>query len=379
VTGTSYEDTSVVNGTSYAYLIRTCPTQVSACVPATPAAGASVTYQEGSATVTADSGDHDAIADNCELATVQLNFVNDGNVPLDNVRLASVASSNPAVRIVSALPRLAGSLPVGSTVPVAFKFYIGRDGISASCGDPLTFTVTATSDQSPPSVRSFTLTAERSTVTGTLSYFFETDFSGWTTVAGSVTRGTPGEAGPAAMSLHFRTGLDDDCNGVISPVIKPTATSKLFIWVNYILQSGSYDRANVRAVDAATGEKFLLTPSFAAYNTGGDVDLLCDGLGHQPGWSGSFPYWQAASFDLSAFAILTFPTNVASVPSPSFSIWWHTEQVTPSAAALSPLGNVASGNRENTSVCRPLSRSAIRTAGIWHTEHSSSIACFDSG
>jgi len=81
----------------------------------------------------------------------------------------------------------------------------------------------------------------------------------------------------------------------------------------------------------------------------------------------------------SGCAIFTLPTNVASVPSPSFSIWWHTEHVTPSAAALSPLGNVASGNRENTSVCLPASRSASRTAGIWQIEHSSSIACFDSG
>ena len=44
-----------------------------------------------------------------------------------------------------------------------------------------------------------------------------------------------------------------------------------------------------------------------------------------------------------------------------------------------PWETSASGNRENKSVCRPASRSAIRTAGIWQIEHSSSIACFDSG
>ena len=49
-------------------------------------------------------------------------------MPLTNVRLASVTSSNPAVRVASALPQLVGSLAAGATAPVAFKFYLGRDG-----------------------------------------------------------------------------------------------------------------------------------------------------------------------------------------------------------------------------------------------------------
>lgn len=302
VTGTSFEDVGVVNGTSYAYRIRTCPSQVSACVTATPQSGASVTYQNGSAAVTSDGGDHDAIADNCELSTVQLNLVNDGNVPLTNVRLASLTSSSPAARIASAIPQLAGSLAVGATVPVSFKFSLGRDGSSAACGDPLSFTVTATSDQSPASVRSFTLTAERSTITGTLSYGFETDVSGWGTTAGSVTRVAGGAPGSTVASLHFRTGLNNDCNGVQSPIIRPTATSTMSMAVNYILESGNFDRANVRAVDAKTGEKSLLTPTGATYNTAGDTNLLCDNLGNLRGWSGSFATWRQASFDLSPYA-----------------------------------------------------------------------------
>jgi hypothetical protein len=256
VTGTSLEDVNVVNGTSYAYRIRTCPTQVSSCVTVTPQVGASVEYQDGSASIVADNGDHDAIVDNCELSTVRLNLVNDGGVALDNVRLASVISSNPAVRIASALPQLAGSLAPGAFAPVSFKFYLGRDGTSAACGDPLPFTVTATSDQSGASVRSFTLTAERSTVAGPLSYGFESDFSGWSLVAGSVTRVAGGAPGSTANSLHFRANLNNDCNGVQSPVIKPTPTSTMSMYVNFILETGNFDRANVRAVDAKTGEKF---------------------------------------------------------------------------------------------------------------------------
>jgi hypothetical protein len=302
VAGTSYDDVGVSNGVNYAYRIRTCPTQVSACVTAAPAAGASVEYQEGSAAITVDSGDHDAIADNCELSTVQLNLRNDGSVPLTNVRLASVTSSNPAVRVASALPQLIGSLAAGATAPVAFKFYLGRDGTSSACGDALTFTVTATSDQSAPIVRTFSLTAERSTVAGPLSYGFETDFSGWTTNAGLVNRLAGGAPASTGGSLHFRTGLNNDCNGVQSPVVKPTGTSTMSMYVNYILESGNFDRANARVVDAKTGEKFLLTPTGAVYNSTNTGPLMCDNLGNLRGWSGSHASWLQANFDLSPYA-----------------------------------------------------------------------------
>ena len=302
VTGTSFEDVNVVNGTSYAYRVRTCPSQVSACLTATPQAGASVEYQNGSAVFTNDSGDQDAIADDCELLTVQLNLVNDGSVPLDNVRLALLTSSNPAVSIASAIPQLAGTLAPGATAPVSFKFYLGRDGTSAACGDPVTFTVTATSDQSPASVRTFTLTAERSTVASPLSYGFEADFSGWSVVAGSVTRAGGGAPGSTTASLRFRKNLNNNCNAVLSQILKPTPTSTVSMYVNYILQSGNFDRANVRVVDVATGTKSLLTPTGATYNTTGDVNLLCDNLGNLRGWSGSFGTWRQANFDLSPYA-----------------------------------------------------------------------------
>jgi hypothetical protein len=301
VDGTSFEDTGLVNGTSYAYRIRTCPAQVSACVTATPAASPSAIYQSGSAGIVADDGDHDAIVDNCELATLQLSLVNDGNVPLTNVRLAAVTASSPEVRIASALPQLVGSLGVGAAAPAAFKFYLGRDGVSAACGEPLTFMVTAASDQSAPTVRSFTINAERSTSTGSLTYGFETDFGGWELASGSVTVEPGGAPGSIGGSLHFRAGVDNDCNAMVSPLLKPSATSTLSMYVNYVLQSSS-DRANVRVVDAKTGGKSLLTPTGAVYGMTPDVWLLCDNLGNLRGWSGSHGTWRQANFDLSPYA-----------------------------------------------------------------------------
>ena len=335
VTGTSFEDINVANGASYAYRVRTCPTQVSACVTATPQTGPSVEYQDGSAVLTADSGDHDAIADNCELLTLELTLINDGNVPLDNVRLASVSSSNPAVRIASALPHVPGSLGVGATATVAFKFYLGREGGSTVCGDPLAFTVTVTSDQSPPSVRSLALTAERSTVGGPLSYGFESDFSGWSTISGSVTRVVGGAVGSTGASLHFRTNLQNDCNGVQSPLIKPSVGSTVTMSVNYVLETGPYDRANLRAVDVSTGAKSLLTPTGATYDAGGEIEvvaLLCDGLDRLSGWSGNFPTWRDANFDLSPYAgkeiKLEVRESTNSAPDGSQGFWMDLVNVT---------------------------------------------------
>jgi hypothetical protein len=151
-------------------------------------------------------------------------------------------------------------------------------------------------------VRTFSLTAERSTVAGPLSYGFETDFSGWTTNAGIVNRLAGGAPASTGGSLHFRTGLNNDCNGVQSPVIKPTGTSTMSMYVNYILETGNFDRANARVVDAKTGEKFLLTPTGAVYNSTNGGPLMCDNLGNLRGWSGSHASWLQANFDLSPYA-----------------------------------------------------------------------------
>ena len=64
----------------------------------------------------------------------------------------------------------------------------------------------------------------------------------------------------------------------------------------------NFDRANVRAVDAKTGEKVLLTPTGALYTTTSGPSLLCDNLGNLKGWSGSAATWRLAGFDLSPYA-----------------------------------------------------------------------------
>ncbi len=332
VAGTSYEDVSLTNGLPYGYRLRTCPTQTGACIVASPQAGASVIVQPGSAQVVNDDGDHDGVTDDCELVTVSLNLLNDGNVPLTGVRLAGVTSDDPAVQVASALPQNAGSLAVGGTAPASFKFYLGRGGISAVCGEALPFHVTAAANEALASVRSFNLSAERTSQPGPLTYGFETDFSGWTVTSGSFTRGAGGAPGSTGFALRSRSPpQNNDCNAVISPLIRPSAGSTLSLWVNYIVESGNFDRAVVRAVDPVTGIKTLLTATGALYDTTGNTNLLCDNLGNLKGWSGSHGTWRQASFDLSPFAGIPiqievrYSTNGSALGSQGF--WFDLVQV----------------------------------------------------
>jgi len=306
-TGTTYEDQGVANGNSYAYRIRTCPTQTSACVTASPLPGPSVVYQPGSATVTADSGDHDNVPDNCELATVSVNLFNDGNTPLTNVKLQEITSSHPGVVVANTVPQTIPSLGVGASSPALFKFYLGRNGNAAACGDTLPFTVTASSDQSPTNTRSFSLTAERDQTSGPQSYGFESDFSGWTVTTGSFTRVAGGAPGSTGFSLHSRNA-NNICDAAASPILTPGPGATMTMWVNYSIEgNGSttniYDRAVVRAINVSTGVKTLLVPTGAPYTTTGDNATLCDGIDQLQGWAfHNGPSWQQASFNLSAFA-----------------------------------------------------------------------------
>jgi hypothetical protein len=336
VAGTSFDDAGVENGATYAYRLRTCPTQVSACVLATPN-GPSAVYQAGSAAVVADSIDHDLVPDNCELVEVQLGVHNDGNAALTHVRLQAVQSTHPGVQVASAVPEEIGSLAIGQTKPASFKFYLGRNGNPAACGQALPFFVSTSSDQSPAFERSFALTAERDKVAGPLTYAFETDLSGWSVTAGSFTRVAGGAPGSTAFSLHSENA-NNVCDAVVSPIVQPAAGSTLSLWINYNIESGPWDRAVVRVIDPATGTKTHLTPvSGAPYTTTGSTSL-CDGIGGLSGWSGNLANWTQSSFDLGPFAgtpiqiEVRFATDGASLGTKGF--WFDLVQITNAAQLM---------------------------------------------
>lgn len=305
VAGPGYTDTAVTNGQLYGYRIRTCPFQVSNCVAVTPN-GPSVNTVANSALVTADTGDHDAYADNCERVGASVTVINDGNLPLTNVRLTALAADSPAVRVVSPVPYLIGSLAVGATAPLPFKFDLGRGATGAACQQTITYTATLASDQTAPAARGFAMVAEQDAFTGTLSWGFETggNLQGWTVSPASpagFTQVAGGPAGSTAFSLHSGNA-SNGCYQATSPLFTPSATSALTMSVNYAIEAGNYDRAVMRAVNPATAAKTLLTPTGAVYNTTAGASGLCDGIGALQGWSGAQASWRAANFNLAAFA-----------------------------------------------------------------------------
>ena len=305
VGATGYEDSGLTNGATYAYRVRTCPNQVSACVTVVPV-GASAGYQTGSAAVISDTGDHDLIADNCELVNVSLNLVNDGSVDLTGVRLDVVSSSHPGVAVQTAMPQVVGSLAIGQTAPVTFSFSLGTNGSSAVCDGTIPFTATVVSDQSPASARNFNLQAERDSQSGVLTYDFEADFSGWTVPVGTFTRAAGGAPGSTGFSLHSRSA-NSICDAALSSVFTPQASSTMDMWVTFSIEGNAgagsrWDRAVVRVVNTTNGAKTLILPTGVTYNTTGSDPALCDGIGSLQGFSGDRLVWSQASFNLGGFA-----------------------------------------------------------------------------
>jgi hypothetical protein len=207
---------------------------------------------------------------------------------------------------VSTVPENLGDLAMGQSKTTKFKFYLGENGSSASCNEAIPLTVTSTSDQSTPNSRALSLTAEKDGLSGTLTYGFDTDLSGWTVATGIFARAPGGAPGSTSFSLHSRSA-NSICDAILSPVITPSSPSTMTMWVNFSIEGNAgapsrWDRAVVRAVNTASGVKTLLAPTGVAYNTTGTTTGLCDSIGALQGWSGDHLVWSQASFDLSSFA-----------------------------------------------------------------------------
>lgn len=302
----SYTDSPVTQNSTYNYYVEAvasdnfCVSAPSPCLTVVPT-GPSVVYQPNSATILADSGDSDGIADNCELITLRANLLNNGSEPLSNLKIQSLTSTFPGIQIVTQIPQeVAPSLAIGASVPVTFKFYLGRTGGSASCGVNLTFNIVLSSDQTSTTTTSFSVSVERNP-SAPLNYTFDTDFSGWTVTSGSFTRSAGGAPGSTPFSVRT-PNIDNACAAIQSPVVIPTAQSALTLWVNYGINGTTSDRAVVRAINQATLEKTLLIPSGAVYTTTAPGPAGCDGIGSLQGWAGEAPTWRQATFDLSSFA-----------------------------------------------------------------------------
>lgn len=241
-------------------------------------------------------GDGDEFLDNCEYGIVTLALRNVGAGPLTNVRVASVTSSNPSVR-VRRLPVLAGSLPQCGTT-------FGTVRVEASGmqpGERVTLDVRLTADEMESNGVGRTLSvvydpAEQDFARlATKTFSFEGGMDGWEAVAGSFLRSTANGGGAQLTGTYLASSslTSGICDQVRSPVVKLTGTSTLTVYNQFSTEPMSdawYDRANVGIYDVVTGSRATVVPS-------GGRPYLADGpngvcaTGGQPGWAGPGPGW----------------------------------------------------------------------------------------
>ena len=315
--GNTWADNGLQNGRQYSYTVaavglsNTCLGPMSSCTQVTPVAGANLAADLTAVTRTFLTGDADNFIDNCEQVSVTVPITNTGTAGQTNVRIAAVQPlSHPG------MPILSTGTPFGlatcTTSPATFSFR----AVDMAPDAPVRFRVDVTSDELSPAVRSFVValtgTEGNDQFVGSQTYDFETDSQGWTTSAGVFNRtsAAPGGAGGAGTFYYqSSSGLDNQCDEAVSPVVSLTATSTLSLQNNYQIEAFSagswYDRANIGLLEG-TGTRTVVSPSSGRpYNASG-AGGVC-GLNNTPGWADVNATWgpsgwTAAALNAPAFA-----------------------------------------------------------------------------
>lgn len=334
INGTNYSDTNINPDTTYYYYVEAvdsdgfCVSSMSNCESVTPPSCESCAkYQHDSAYITEISGgDSDIYPDNCEVATAQVTIQNIGSGTAINT-MVNVTSNDPFINIITPMPINAGNIPVGSSVPIEFTFNVGMDLSKANCMQDGQFNISVQAEgQSTSADDTFSFIFEVDEYQGNISWEFEpaTDLEGWTVVSGTWALSTDRyNPGTSTASLHSSQYLDQQCDVIMSPVFKPSATSVLNIpnWYSIEPQSNYwYDRANIHIINTETNERVLISPydgklyqTGQFYNWGTSCNIF-----NEQGWSGaSGNYWGNSYFDLSSFNDLPIKIEIRYMTDPS--------------------------------------------------------------
>ena len=308
VAGLSYEDTQVANGRQYCYTVVpatgdfSCFGLASNCACVTPATTARARYVVGSARQLADTGDDDGWPDNCERVTAQLDVTNDGSGTASNVEVTSIASSAPAVSILTPLPITVGSLAAGATKTVTFEYGV----TGASCMEVLPFTVAVTASQmSQPSTGAFNVTAEvDATPVAPRMWSFESDLEGWSVASGTFVRFQPAGSAHGNWALVSSQYQPNRCDIIRSPVFVPTASTTLDVSISFdinpCVNGWCHDRANIGVWDGSVDNVvYATTNGYNAWGYGGTC-----GTENHYGWSGQYGYqwYDSSGYDLTPWA-----------------------------------------------------------------------------
>jgi trimeric autotransporter adhesin len=306
-TGTTFSDTSLLNGRAYSYVVlpvgsnAACFGLSSACVTATPAPGPNLAIRP-TITVTIVGGDGDDFVDNCEAATINFQVDNIGAVPLTNVRLVSVTPiTHPTTIVTTPLPA-----PIAATLAdcAAGNGAVTVTPQGMTFNQSSQFMLAVTSDELSPATRTQIVTVtnvESDYVnSATRTFNFDTDFDSWVVQQGTWTRAAGG-AGGTPFHLSSSENLAFQCDVIRSPLVRLAANSTLTLQNNFQIEptdptNGPYDRVNVGVLDQLLGTRTVISPSSGTTYTvpQAPTPLYAEcQLGGQAGWNATSPGYPA--------------------------------------------------------------------------------------
>lgn len=317
VNGLNFTDSGLKNGRNYYYQVvpmgsnDECFQVASTCTTGTPTAGANLSLVAAQAALDITTGDQDPFLDNCETAQVTVPISNIGNITQNNLRIVNVTSpSHPGITFNTTFPAtVAATFSSCDTANATFEFI--ASGITA--GQTLTFDLEVTSDEL--GVDSRFATVSFTTVEGDIqqlaskTFNFDTDAEGWTTTAGTFVRSNSG-GGASATPFYFQSSanLDNQCDVVLSPVLRLSTTSTMELFNFFGIEPFSaqwWDRANIGLRPVGSAVRTVVSPSSGrTYNASG-IGGTC-GTENQPGWAASQASWGAANWTATALQSVTF-------------------------------------------------------------------------
>ncbi|MFK5854896.1 MAG: hypothetical protein QM503_02120 [Bacteroidota bacterium] len=330
-TALEFEDIGLSNGREYSYIVipmgsgASCLGVASTCTSATPTSGANLGLDIMSTVLTVNTGDGDNYLDNCEQATVDFSIANLGTGIANGVVIESVESiSHPSINSSIVINNISSSgLAECTLTNNGFSF----KGENLSFNDVIDFKVCVTSAELAPEVKcgivSIENTESNDQFQASKTFSFETDYEGWTVNRGTFDR-TSGSAASGSFALRSSTFLDNQCDEILSPLIKFSNTSTLSMQTNYDIENISggiwWDRAHVSVFENNTEN--LITPTGGRpYNA--TVSSSYTGCNSQfEGWAGTASSWAESSWSTGTFTgyagnpvqlAITYGTDGASI------------------------------------------------------------------
>ncbi|HVS12590.1 MAG TPA: Ig-like domain-containing protein [Thermoanaerobaculia bacterium] len=313
---TAFLDEGLLNGLDVHYVVLpvgaapSCLGPASACVTATPSAGANLTADPSSLEVTIAGGDLDGALDNCESATLSFEVSNLGVVPLTDLEILEVAVLFPASGVVlaSSLPRaVAASLAPCASATASFDLTAG--GLAFNDSLALEVSLGAAELGVPRKLRLTVDTTETDLEpVASRSFDFETDLDGWQVVQGTFARSGGGGGDGTDTFVASSSFAHEQCDQIRSPLLRlgPASTLSLWTWADIEPPFEEvepfvfwFDRANVGVLDVAAGTRTPLVPDGGRlYNAEGS-DGACV-TESQPGWADAQTSWAQSTFSAAA-------------------------------------------------------------------------------